>query len=380
MLRRSLLTLRRGQPNPPNSRDRFTHRVPDAHRPFQGGQQHFQSLLLHRANELAAREMNNNDYSNSGRGGVGGSSTLRSATDTTMNLQIHLPEQGVLFDRERRHGALNNSATDELSEHDGFVSQRAFNERDFYERVQAETRASMKRSGMSPRAAAAAAAGEQQQAASSAERKSSPSRNVISSDAEFQASHGFSLLKRVSTTKRTDISANVNRLGGGSDLFPQQTNYAAMDLWGETPQHGPGTYYLYLIARRRNAYAIMFNSAGKRVMPAYTVGSRGLKETDKGFRVEGSAENAHQVTSQYLSDVLPKVREMEHSAGRAAGTDHKAKIEIVVRVLGFYNGRQGAVRAVMDHSDAFEVKQFEDVTPFPLNGPKMPRAVVRITN
>lgn len=409
MLRRTLCSLRRGQPNAPGALDRWTHRIPEAHRPFQGGQQHFQQLLLHRANQVAAREIRRDvgagmvlpsaDAGARGatRGGAAGSvghgsgSSAAAAAEPT----LRFPEQGVLFDRQRRHDDFG-AAMQEEQQQDGFVSQRTFNERDFYERVQAEMRVNWKRSNRAAAAAAAAAASSEAAGAGGDESSSSgsgggggaasegksagSSASVITSDAEFQASHGFSLLKRTSTLKRNNVSRNSDRLGGGSDIFPQQTSYAALDMWGEAPQYGPGVYFLYLVARRRNAYAIMFDYKGKRLLPAYSVGSRGLKETDKGFRHEGSAENAHQVTSQYLSDVLPRVREAEHAAGRAAGTDHKKKIPVVVRLLGFYNGRQGAVRAVMDHSDAFEVTHVEDVTPFPLNGPRMPRAVVKASD
>ena len=52
MLRNTFITFRRGKP-PVSRGDPFPRR-PDAHRPFQGGQQHFQHNLLRRANELAA--------------------------------------------------------------------------------------------------------------------------------------------------------------------------------------------------------------------------------------------------------------------------------------------------------------------------------------
>lgn len=132
---------------------------------------------------------------------------------------------------------------------------------------------------------------------------------------------------------------------------------------------------MYLISRRRNTFAVAYDYDGNRLHPTYTAGNRGLKGGDRGFRGDGSSDNGHQVTSMYLNDLLPKIREMRASAGKTLRKDEK--INLVVRVMGFYNGRQGAIRAVQDRASEFTVRYLEDITPFPLNGPKMPRGVFK---
>ena len=367
MLRRTIIASRRGQPTP--RRGDKNPNVPAAHRPFQGGQQFFQSLLLARANDAAARELRQQQQQQRGVGiggptgttGTGarasGGASLHAgdaATGSAVDPRVRFPEQNVAFSR----GADRlGSALDDVARDDGFVSQRTFNERDFYERIQAEAKAVAAGAGA---AGGGVTVGELSGSSSAGGVASSSMplpRSVDSAD-EFEESHGYSLIKK----------------GVKSD-YASTAPYSSLDLWSEMPTYSAGTYFLYLIARRRNAYAVIFDASGKRVMPVYSVGNRGLKDSDKGFRVEGSAENAHQVTSQYLSDVLPKLREIEHAAGRPL--EKGAKVPLVVRVLGFYNGRQGAIRALTDHSDAFEAKHIEDVTPFPLNGPKMPKVMIR---
>lgn len=147
--------------------------------------------------------------------------------------------------------------------------------------------------------------------------------------------------------------------------------YSQLDMWGELPKYTDQTYFLYLVSRRRNCYAVLYDFKGNRVHPTYSAGNRGFKKGDKGWQQEGSAEVANQVTSMYLNDAIPKLREMEVAAGRSGSKDRK--IDLVVRVLGFYNGRQGAIRAVSGRDDVFSIRYFEDITPFPLNGPRMPK-------
>jgi hypothetical protein len=214
---------------------------------------------------------------------------------------------------------------------DPVTQQRSFNERDMYDQFHAE----------------------KDRATVQAEGETQSTETRVAGDAAFQQKFGYSLLKQQATSE--------------SSL----TRTVSLDLWAEQPRYRPSTYFLYLVARRRNAYAVIFDASGKRVHPTYSVGNRGLKKTDKGFKAEGSAENAHQITGQYLTDALPSIRELEAAAGRPI--EKGRRVELVVRLIGFYNGRQGAIRAVTDRSDAFEVKHVEDVTPFPLNGPRMPK-------
>ncbi|EPY42191.1 hypothetical protein AGDE_01732 [Angomonas deanei] len=157
--------------------------------------------------------------------------------------------------------------------------------------------------------------------------------------------------------------------------MPVVTDYSQLDLWGEMPKYRRDMVFLYLVSRRRNTYAVAYDYEGKRLLTTYTAGNRGLKGGDRGFRGDGSTDNGHQVTSMYLNDLLPKIREARANSGRPLAKGEK--VELVVRVMGFYNGRQGAVRAVQDRSADFVVSYLEDITPFPLNGPKMPRGVFR---
>ncbi|EPY23734.1 hypothetical protein STCU_07506 [Strigomonas culicis] len=227
---------------------------------------------------------------------------------------------------------------EQLVEQDAFQSQRGFNERRWYEQESEQLRG---QAGGEP--------------AASAPPTGLPER--VLGDDYFQSRHGYSLLKQ-----------------HGVDPAPA-TDYAQLDLWAEMPKYKRDMVFLYLVSRRRNTYAVAYNYDGKRLLTTYTAGNRGLKGGDRGFRGDGSTDNGHQVTSMYLNDVLPKIREERALAGRPIARGEK--IELVVRVMGFYNGRQGAVRAVQDRSADFLVRYLEDITPFPLNGPKMPRGVFR---
>ena len=365
MLRQSFTLLRRGQPNPPKG-DKFW-RVPLAHRPFQGGQQHFQHILLQRANESAARDrasllsssINNKQQQDNNK------NQQQQDSNISSDPRIQFPEQNVLFSRNNRNrralSADDDGLIDDLKQSDQFVNQRSFNERDFYERVQIEMKNQLTNQRNSSMLES-----ESKMLRDAMEEKEKEIANqtprTITDESDFHAAHGFSIVKK--------RSKNYN-----GEFVEGNQQYANLDLWSEMPAYPAGTYFLYLIARRRNVYAVIYDRDGKRLLPTYSVGNRGMKESDRGFKAEGSAENAHQVTSQYLSDVLPKIKEIEANAGRPITKDNK--VNLVVRVLGFYNGRQGAIRAVTDHADVYQVKYLEDVTPFPLNGPRMPRAKVK---
>lgn len=173
---------------------------------------------------------------------------------------------------------------------------------------------------------------------------------TVEGDEFFQAQHGYSMVKKT--------------------RLPVTMDYAQLDIWGERARYTKDTVFLYIVSRRRNTYAVCYSFSGKRMLPAYSAGNKGLKGGDRGFRQEGGVEVAHQVTSMYLNDLIPKLRE---AAAKQGGTP-PAKFDVVLRILGFYNGRQGAVRAVMDRSDVFNVRYVEDITPFPNRGPRMPKA------
>jgi hypothetical protein len=319
---------------------------------------------------------NNNNSSSNTNNQQQQSSSSSSPLSYSYDPKIQFPEQNVLFRRNKsmRRAVSAQDEDDGLMDDlrnggDSFSTRRSFNERDFYDRVQGEMKNQIINQQQQRKTGATAidSANSEKKLLEDAiaQRQSEISANTprtIIDDTDFHDAHGYSILKKKAKNYRAEFPE-------GNPL------YANLDLWSEMPIYTPGTYFLYLIARRRNAYAVVYDMQGKRLLPTYSVGNRGLKESDRGFRVEGSAENAHQVTSAYLSDVLPKIKELEQGAGRPV--EKGRKIDLVVRVLGFYNGRQGAIRAVTDHSDVYQVKYLEDVTPFPLNGPRMPRAIVK---
>eukprot|EP00656_Telonema_subtile_P037723 TRINITY_DN42088_c0_g1_i1.p1 TRINITY_DN42088_c0_g1~~TRINITY_DN42088_c0_g1_i1.p1 ORF type:complete len:243 (+),score=4.62 TRINITY_DN42088_c0_g1_i1:3-731(+) len=161
-----------------------------------------------------------------------------------------------------------------------------------------------------------------------------------------------------------------------NSAFPVSLDYGQLDMWAEQPQYSRDMLFLYVISRRRNTYAVCYDYQGTRLLAPYSVGNKGLKGGDKGFKAEGSPEVAHQVMSMYLNDVMPKIRQQRSEAGTPLTKGDK--VDVVLRVLGFYNGRAGAVRAVNDRSDFFNVRYFEDVTPLPrTDGPRMPGAVLK---
>ena len=289
-------------------------RVPAALKPQQGGQQYFHHFQLLEA-DATARE--------------GVQSQSQSSSET---IPLRLPQSNIAASRDPLLAALEKEIASQEVEA-AHTTQRVFNERQWFE--------------------------EQTMSSEEASSPSLPDGTMlperIVDNAYFRSRYGYSLVKE---TK-----------------LPAVEEYSNLDLWGEMPKYTRDMYFLYLVSRRRNTYAVCFDFDGKRLLTAYTVGNRGLKGGDKGFRGDGSVDNGHQVTSMYLNDVIPIIREQRASEGRPLAKDDK--VDLVVRVLGFYNGRQGAVRAVTDRSDFFTVRYFEDVTPFPLNGPRMPRGVFK---
>lgn len=328
MLRVTAPRHRLGMPKPPSRimPDRW-HLIAPARRPQQGGQQHFQQHMLEDAN-TAARQAR-----------LDAQRAREASSKHVPRMDARNPLLGLADERLASPQQLD-AAVDALQDHDEFVSKRAFNERDALDEYRASRRM--------PKADEAA---EAEAAEAAAEAIPEP---VLGND-YFESTFGYSLVKNKSQLPKPDA------------------NFATYDLWAEQPRYNRGTYFLYLVARRRNAYAVIYDFAGKRMLPTYSSGNRGLKDSDKGFKSEGSSENAHIVTSQYLNDVLPKLKDAEIAAGRMKPGEKK-RIELVVRVLGFYNARTGGVRALTDRQDDFDVRYFEDITPFPLNGPRMPKA------
>lgn len=364
--------LRRGKPRPPARLfpDKY-RRVPTLLKPQQGGQQYFNEFLLRQANEEAAAAA-----AASFRGGVasmgedevslpgGGSGSSSGGVD------IRLPQADPSLGQDSSLAAIE-AEMEAWKAEDGFQTQRGFNERQWYE------------DEMRALAATTAAAAPSSSASPSAHI---PERVV--GDDYFVERYGFSLLRRTqesgeagNSTSFTHsqqqqyekaASASQMKCGASGGLTP----YSQMDLWAELPRYHADMIFLYLISRRRNTYAVAYDYHGKQFLHPYTVGNRGLKGGDRGFRGDGSTDNGHQVTSAYLNDLIPKIREARAAAGKPP-LRRGDRVDLVVRVMGFYNGRQGAVRAVQDRHTEFNVRYVEDVTPFPLNGPKMPKGVFR---
>ncbi|KPA80792.1 putative mitochondrial hypothetical protein [Leptomonas pyrrhocoris] len=382
MLNKSAVLLRRGKPRPRAGMfpDKY-RRVPALLKPQQGGQQYFSDFLIRSANDAVEQQQQQQQqqagyYHSSMVGDVSGQ--LRSGarperavrgTAGEAEAALHggaaaddltsprLPQadlQGVLH---RSRPRTIQEELQQLAAQDGFTAQRGFNERVWYEQETAALR-----SGKGPQHQVAEGnEGEdeqQEEATSSAKSTALPQR--ILGDDYFRHQFGYSLLKG-----EEEAAAPADGL----------TAYAQLDLWGELPKYNKDFIFLYLVSRRRNTYAVAYDYGGKRLLNTYTAGNRGLKGGDRGFRGDGSTDNGHQVTSMYLNDLLPKVREARAASGHPLGRGEK--VDLVVRVMGFYNGRQGAVRAVQDRSADYRVRYLEDITPFPLNGPKMPRGVFR---
>ncbi|KAF8287832.1 Mitochondrial ribosomal protein S11 [Trypanosoma cruzi] len=318
-MRQSLALLRRGKPRPRAGMfpDKY-RRVPALLKPQQGGQQFFNQFLIRFTNDRLMR---------------------RDVEDGEEKKESEIAAQLPQMDWERMSARSSSDAIREemhrLVEGDAVQHQRVFNERIWYEEEERR------------RLQTGADAG-------GAKEHDIPPR-VLGND-YFQSRFGYSLVKQ-------------------SEMPQGVTDYNQLDMWGEMPKYTRDMVFLYLISRRRNTYAVAYTYEGKRILSTYTAGNRGLKGGDRGFRSDGSTDNGHQVTSMYLNDLLPKVRELRANEGRPIGRGEK--IELVVRVMGFYNGRQGAVRAVQDRANEFHVRYFEDITPFPLNGPKMPRGVFK---
>ncbi|CUG84652.1 Hypothetical protein, putative [Bodo saltans] len=325
MLRSTELLLRRGMPRPRAHTfpDKW-RKVPASHKPMQGGQSMFNDFMLKAANDDLR-------LANAAEAGTAIGSGQTQATP------LRLPQSDFASTRAALD-QLHESEMAGLAESDAFVSKRAFNELDWYDGELAAQRAGATDAAVAP-----------------LEPDGTLLPDRVTDNEYFQSRFGYSLVKN------TELAAHVT--------------YKDLDLWAELPKYNNDMYFLYVISRRRNTYAVCFDFGGKRILKPYTVGNRGLKGGDRGFRAEGSTDNGHQVMSQYLADLVPLIREQRATAGKPLARGDK--LDIVVRVMGFYNGRQGAVRAITDRNDLFNVRYFEDITPFPLNGPRMPRGVFK---
>lgn len=417
MLRLTSQLLRIGRP-PPSAKKKGPRQpmMPAAHRPFQGGQPMFHRLLLEEANAEAAKLMRQQKAAAAGYadGVKGDAAAGGGAASMAGKLTPKLPLAGFLQDRANPKSSSAKGPHDpdavaalqlDMESSDTFEAQRAFNELADYEAMlrqrggtmpataskgqkvladAATVVAEMGGAGSGPadevagstlpaevQKLAAGAEGDDEAAATDDTVPELP--DDVNDAGYFEKTYGYSMLKGAVVPTPPTASQPKGGIAYATNLPPVDTTYSTFDLWAEQPKYNLNTYFLYIVARRRNVYAVMYTHAGKRVLPVYSAGNRGLKDTDRGFRHEGSAEVGHAVMSAYLTDVIPKLKELEAAGGGASSGDSKKKFELVVRVLGFYNGRTGAVRAISDASEQFEVRTLEDITPFPLNGPRLPK-------
>ena len=318
--------------------------IPESHQPIQGGQQYFKDYLLKEADRKASLQAAA-AVSNEGR------STDKAAADIRLPLSEYAERKRSVEETVARE-------MEELRRMDGFQTQRSYSDVAWYDVERQGLQPGVPRPPGYPEPGEAEAAGiegpEAQEGGEGEESAVLPETRVLGDD-YFKSRYGYSLLKK--------------------STMPVTTNYNQIDLWAEQPKYHRDMFFMYCICRRRNVYAVMYNYEGKRVHHVATAGNRGFKGGARGLGGDGGADTAHQVTSQYLNECIPKLREIDHQKGIK-----REKYEIVVRVLGFYNGRSGALRAITDRSDVLQVRYLEDITPFPLNGPKLPTKMRRNAN
>eukprot|EP00759_Apiculatamorpha_spiralis_P018803 PhF_6_TR25133/c1_g1_i1/m.34590 len=350
MFTHTVALLRRGK-RPPKAREfafRWRH-VPGLLRPQQGGQRMFEDLLLQNAEQEAQSELS--QIRGGGQRAKVGDEVVSSSPQHDLIQDNIIKNMSFPANDVAGYGSGGSDKTFisarqmEMRENDSWQNERGYNHVEWA--LKHDPELAIKASSGDP------AATTPQQL---------PER-VVGNDA-FQEKFGYSLLKKLSNT-----ATKLPR-----DTVDYQRD---LDVWQEMPRYTSDMYFFYIISRRRNTYAVMFDSKGKNVHPTISVGTAGLKGGDRGWRSEGCVEFGHQVASKYLDLVYPKLVAMEVEAGRRkTGVNKEAnRIPLVVRVMGFYNGRQGAMKAITDKSDKYQVRYLEDVTPVPRNGPRMPRAV-----
>jgi hypothetical protein len=309
---------------------------------MQGGQHMFNALHLRTLNDKIRAE----NKAASGRAGNldGPVDEAALSAEPTDEIVVRLPQADFAESRRGTEEVLAEEMR-ALAAQDGFVRDRSFNELSWYEEHADEMR---NKDGSKSNNSSSDAV------MTAAEPDGTLLPERIVDNEYFQSRFGYSLLKDTE--------------------LPVTPDYGQLELWAELPKYNRNMYFLYIISRRRNTFAVCFDYDGRKLLKTYTAGNRGLRNTDKGYTGDGSIDNGHQVTSMYLNDLLPKIREQR--ALKGLQIDRNEKIEVVLRLMGFYNGRQGAVRAVSDRPE-FVVRYVEDVTPFPMNGPKMPRGLYK---
>lgn len=322
--------------------------VPQAQRPFQGGQQAFQDQLLRTENDNIRLK---NRGSGGSSGGAGGQEVDGMSTD---GLSIRSPMRNFAQERMATTDVIE-AEIEEMMRMDAFTDRRGYNDAEWYSDELAAKAEEKKRALQAQMGDGMTDLG-QVLAETSAEVDGTFLPERIADNEFFKTKYGYDLVK--------------------NSAFPVSLDYGQLDMWAEQPQYSRDMFFLYVISRRRNTYAVCYDYQGVRLLAPYSVGNKGLKGGDRGFKAEGGPEVAHQVMSMYLNDIMPKIRQRRAEAGMPLAKGDK--VDVVLRVLGFYNGRAGAVRAVNDRSDFFNVRYFEDVTPLPrTDGPRMPGAVLK---
>ena len=311
----------------------------------------FEALLLDRANTQAKEAINRsvNRFIRTNHRirpyGEGKSDDLEDSSMHSNQQEIlrHLQIPGTSVDAHQEDFDLDRKL-------DAWTEQRKFNPMEWY------------RASMQNEAEAASKSGNvENSVAVASQAESAENETDISNIAVFEEKYGCSMLKKWHSS---------SKLPSGNLDFEKN-----LDMWAEMPKYTNDMYFLYVIVRRRNTYAVVFDINGKCIHAPLSAGKAGLKNSDKGWRSEGSAVTGNIVTSKYLDMVYPKLCQLEEAQNRYKTGVHKGRkpIQVVLRVMGWYNGRQGALKALNDRRDKYQVCYFEDITPVPRNGPRMPK-------
>ena len=353
MLQRTLLAFRRGRKRPKfaDFESRWRHEPPSL-RPQQGGQQMFEALLLQKANRQAKDTISRSVTHFLKPGNNIGVALSQEDHAGNIEQSIHSSQQEILRNLQIPGTSTLEQQNDfELDRKmDEWTDQRKFNPVEWY-RANAEDLSTI-------------SSGEKSETGNELARVDplAPSESEdIRNISVFEEKYGCSMLK-----KWQDSS----KMPKGALDFNKN-----LDMWAEMPKYTNDMYFLYIIVRRRNTYAVFFDIDGKCIHAPLSAGKVGLKNSDKGWRSEGSSATGNIVTSKYLDMVYPKLCQLEeaHSRHKTGVQKGRRPIQVVLRVMGWYNGRQGALKALNDRRDKYQVCYFEDITPVPRNGPRMPK-------